>query len=139
MHAQPGYVPKNNILTFYTPLSEARRRELLQLEGCQKIAESVLRDFQKLQPEFNSAQPLEIHMYRRGHPMFLPTPGTFTKVIPAANQPLERIVFANTDSVGPVSDVSGAVEAAHHAAEWVEKKMAGATASAVRTAAVVSV
>ena len=63
-------------------------------------------------------------MYRRGHPMYLPTPGIFTKVIPAASQPFGRIAFANTDSVGPVSDVSGAVEAAHHAVEWTEKQMA---------------
>jgi monoamine oxidase len=111
-----------------------QRKELLQVESCQKIAENVLHDFQKLQPEFSAAQPVEIHMYRRGHPMFLPTPGTFTKTIPTANQPLERIVFANTDSVGPVSDVSGAVEAAHHAAEWVEKKMAAGIASAARSA-----
>ncbi|MGA7221483.1 MAG: FAD-dependent oxidoreductase [Candidatus Acidiferrales bacterium] len=139
LHAQPGYVQKNNILTFYTPLSEVQRRELLRVESCQKIAENVLGDFQKLQPEFASAQPVEIRMYRRGHPMFLPTPGTFTEVIPAATQPLERIVFANTDSVGPESEVSGAVEAAHHAAEWVEKKMAGTTtASVARTASAVS-
>lgn len=135
LHARPGYVQRNNILTFYTPLSEVQRRELLRVESCQKIAESVLRDFQKLQPEFASAQPVEIHMYRRGHPMFLPTPGTFTKVIPAANQPLERIVFANTDSVGPESEVSGAVEAARRASEWVEKKMAGASALTARSAA----
>lgn len=135
LHAQPGYVPKNNILTFYTPLAEFRRNELLRVESCRKIAENVLRDFQKLQPEFAAAQPIEIHMYRRGHPMFLPAPGTFTKTIPAANQPLERIVFANTDSVGPVSDAPGAVEAARRASEWVEKKIASGAVSAARSAA----
>lgn len=135
MHAQPGYVQKHNILTFYTPLSEVQRGQLLHLEDCRKIAVSVLTDFRKLQPEFRDAQPIEIHLYRRGHPMHLPTPGTFTKVIPAANQPLDRVVFANTDSVGPVSEVSGAVEAAHHAAEWIEKKMAGTTGSVTKSLA----
>jgi monoamine oxidase len=135
MHAQPGYIPKNNILTFYTPLSEVQRGRLLHVEDCQKIATNVLTDFRKLQLEFKDAQPIEIHLYRRGHPMYLPTPGTFTKVIPAANQPLDRIFFAHTDSVGPVSDVSGAVEAAHHAVEWIEKKMAGATGSVTRSLA----
>ena len=135
LHAQPGYVQKNNILTFYTPLSEVQRGQLLHAEDCQKIATNVLTDFRKVQPEFKDAQPIEAHLYRRGHPMYLPTPGTFTKVIPAANQPLDRIVFANTDSVGPVSDVSGAVEAAHHAAEWIEKKMAGGTRSVARSLA----
>jgi len=124
LQKQPGYVQKNNILTFYTPISELHRDRLLTVDGCQRIAETVLRDFQKLAPEFSSAEPIEVRMYRRGHPMFLPTPGIFTKVIPVANQPFGRIAFANTDSVGPVSDVSGAVEAAHHAVEWVEKQMA---------------
>jgi hypothetical protein len=127
LQKQPGYVQKNNILTFYTPISELHRDRLLTMDGCQRIAENVLRDFQKLQPEFSGAAPLEVHMYRRGHPMFLPTPGIFTKVIPVANQPFRCIAFANTDSIGPVSDISGAVEAARRAVEWTEKQM-GATA-----------
>jgi monoamine oxidase len=134
LQKQPGYVQKNNILTFYTPISELHRDNLLHLDTCQKIAEKVLQDFQQLTPDFASAAPLEIHMYRRGHPMFLPTPGTFTTTIPAANQPLDRIVFANTDSIGPISDVSGAVEAAHHAAEWTEKRLKGATLAAANSA-----
>ena len=129
LQKQAGYVQKNNILTFYTPVSELHRDRLLTVDGCQRIAENVLRDFQKLTPEFSAAEPIEVHMYRRGHPMFLPTPGIFTKVIPVANQPFGRIAFANTDSVGPVSDVSGAVEAAHHAAEWAEKQMAAPSAA----------
>jgi monoamine oxidase len=123
LQKQPGYAQKNNILTFYTPISELHRDRLLTVDGCQRIAERVLQDFQKLQPEFSAAEPIEVHMYRRGHPMYLPTPGIFTKVIPVANQPFGRIAFANTDSVGPVSDISGAVEAAHRAVEWTEKQM----------------
>jgi hypothetical protein len=45
-------------------------------------------------------------------------------VIPVANQPFGRIAFANTDSIGPVSDISGAVEAARRATEWTKKQMA---------------
>ncbi len=129
MQKQPGYVQKNNILTFYTPISELHRDRLLTVDGCQRIAERVLGDFQKLAPEFSGAEPIEVHMYRRGHPMFLPTPGIFTKVIPVANQPFGRIAFANTDSVGPVSDISGAVEAAQQAVEWTEKQMAAPATS----------
>jgi len=124
LQKQPGYKQKNNILTFYTPLTEAQRSTLLDLGSCQRLAARVLTDFQGLQPEFKSAEPLEVHFYRRGHPMFLPTPGTFTKVIPVANQPFDRIFFANTDSVGPISEVSGAVEAAQKAAEWIKKSAA---------------
>jgi monoamine oxidase len=125
----PGYHQKNYILTFYTPISEPERPKLLTEEGCRQLAIAVLGDFQALMPEFN-AHPIEIHLYRRGHPMFLPTPGTFTKQIPAASRPLERVFFANTDSIGPVSEVAGAVEASHRAAEWVKARMAGASPSA---------
>jgi monoamine oxidase len=134
MQNRPGYQQKNNILTFYTPVSELHRDKLLQVEGCRRIAQNVLRDFQKLLPEF-SPDPIEVHVYRRGHPMFLSAPGVFTKIIPAANQPLERVVFANTDSVGPESLVYAAVEASRRAADWTEKRMAGATPAAARAAA----
>jgi monoamine oxidase len=136
LQKQPGYVQKNNILTFYTPISELHRDRLLTMDGCQRIAEKVLQDFQKLGPEFSAAVPIEVDMYRRGHPMFLPTPGVFTKVIPVANQPFGRIAFANTDSVGPVSDIAGAVDAARHAVEWTEKQMAAPARPVGKTAAV---
>jgi monoamine oxidase len=135
LQKQPGYAQKNNILTFYTPISELHRDRLLTVDGCQRIAEKVLQDFQKLAPEFSAAEPIEVHMYRRGHPMFLPTPGLFTKVIPVANQPFGRVAFANTDSVGPVSEIGGAVEAARHAVEWTEKQMAAPARSTGKAAA----
>jgi len=65
--------------------------------------------------------------------MFLATPGLFTRVIPAANQPLDRVFFANTDSIGPESEISGAVTSARKAAEWTEKRLAGASALAAQT------
>jgi monoamine oxidase len=123
---QPGYQQKNNILTFYTPISELDRNKLLRTDGCRQIAGNVLRDFHKLLPEFN-AEPLEVHFYRRGHAIFLSSPGTYTKLIPAANKPLERIVFANTDAVGPESLIYAAVEASKRAADWTKKRMAGAS------------
>jgi monoamine oxidase len=129
LQKQGGYVQKNNILTFYTPLNETQRSTLLQVESCQHLATRVLADFRKLQPEFSSTDPIEVHFYRRGHPMFVPTPGNFTKLIPIANRPLDRIYFANTDSVGPISEVSGAVEAAQKASEWLGKQAASRRAS----------
>jgi len=128
-----NYAQKNNILTFYTPLPEAQRGMLLDVDSCRQLATQVLADFRKLQPEFNSSEPIEVHFYRRGHPMFLPTPGNLTKVIPVANQPLDRIFFANTDSIGPISEVSGAVESARNASEWVVKRGAMASGNAAAT------
>lgn len=111
---QPGYRQKNNILTFYTPLRESERPRLLTEDGARDLAANVLRDWQKLLPG-SSADPVEVHIYRRGHPMFMATPGTYTKLIPAARQPMERVFFANTDSMGPVSTTSGGITAARRA------------------------
>ncbi len=118
-----GYKPKYNILTCYTPLREHERATLLSEDGCRRLAYQVLRDFQKLMPGFD-VDPVEVHLFRRGHPMFMSTPGTHTRVIPAARPPMERIFFANTDSEGPLSTADGAIKIARHAVEWVEKKLA---------------
>jgi monoamine oxidase len=121
---QPGYHRKNNILTFYTPLPEAERARLLTEDGARDLAANVLRDWQKLLPGSN-IDPLEVHIYRRGHPMFMATPGTYTKLIPAARQPMQRIFFANTDSTGPVSMTSGAIAASQRAIGEMQRMLAG--------------
>jgi len=131
---QPGYQEKKNILTFYTPISELQRDRLLRIDGCRQLASGVLRDFQNLLPEFK-VDPIEVHLFRRGHPLFLSAPDVYTKIIPAARQPLERIAFANTDAIGPESLVYAAVEAARRAADWTEKRMAGLTPAAAQAAA----
>ncbi|HTS13436.1 MAG TPA: FAD-dependent oxidoreductase [Candidatus Limnocylindrales bacterium] len=121
---QPQYRQKNNILTFYTPMAISQRKELLHEDSCRKIASTVLADFQKLLPEF-AVDPIEVRLYRRGHPMFMATPGNFTRTLPAASRAMERVFFANTDSIAPVSDIGAAVEVAQRAAEWVEKRIKG--------------
>lgn len=122
---RPGYHPKNEILTFYTPLDSTERHRLLTVDGCKSIALDVLRDFKKLLPEFHDAEPVEVHLYRRGHPMFMSSPGVYTKIMPAASHPMERIFFANTDSLGPESLAYSAVQMARKGAEWAEKMLAG--------------
>jgi monoamine oxidase len=121
---QPGYHRKNNILTFYTPLREGERARLLTEDGARDLAANVLRDWQKLLPG-SDVDPVEMHIYRRGHPMFMATPGTYTKLIPAARQPMQRIFFANTDSAGPVSSTSGAMAASHRAIGEMKRMLAG--------------
>ncbi|MBI2683177.1 MAG: FAD-dependent oxidoreductase [Acidobacteriales bacterium] len=108
---QPGYKQKYNILTFYTPLKESQRAEMLTESGSRAIAMRVLRDFKKVLPDTN-VDPVEIHIFRRGHPMFIATPGTFTRWIPTAKKPMRNIFFANTDSEGPVSLTAGGIAAA---------------------------
>jgi monoamine oxidase len=120
---QPGYKQKNNILSFYTPLREYQRSTLLDEGDCKTLATRVLADFQKLMPDFN-VDPIEVRIYRRGHPMFMATPGQYTKNRLAAAHPMDRIFFGNADSGGPESLTSEAVRLSHVGTEWLEMVLA---------------
>ncbi len=121
---QPGYRQKFNIITCYTPMKEDDRGYLLTEPGCRKIAANVLADFQKLLPETN-VDPVEVHIYRRGHPMYMSTPGLYTDIQPLTREPMDRIFFANTDSEGPVSTTSEGILAAQRAVKQAEARLAG--------------
>ena len=101
-----GYQQKYNILSCYTPMPEEQRVSLLTEPGARRVAKNVLRDFQKLFSSSN-IDPIEVHIYRRGHPLYMSTPGLFTQSQPLVRVPLDRIFFANTDSEGPVSTTAG--------------------------------
>jgi monoamine oxidase len=120
---QQGYTQKYNILTCYTPLRREQRATLMTEAGCRQIAAGVLRDFKKLLPE-TQADPVEVHIYRRGHPMFISKPGNYTRVLPLTRQPMERVFFANTDSEGPVSTTDGGIVAARRAVKEYEAMLA---------------
>jgi protoporphyrinogen oxidase len=120
---QPDYKPKYNILSCYTPLLEEERRKLLTEDGARKLAVSVLGDFQKLLPATN-VDPIEVHIFRRGHPMYMSTPGLYTKVQPALREPMDRVFFANTDSEGPYSSTTYAITAARRAVKQMEQRLA---------------
>jgi len=121
---QPGYHPKYEILTFYSTLRESERSLLLQEEDCKAFAAKVLKDFQKLLPEFN-VDPIEIHLYRRGHAMMMAVPNQYTKNRMIASRPMDRIFFGNSDSGGPESLTTEAVRISHAAAEWAELVLTG--------------
>jgi protoporphyrinogen/coproporphyrinogen III oxidase len=121
---QPGYKQKFNILSCYTPMKEEQRSLLLTEGGARSIAANVLRDSQKLMPELN-VDPVEVHIYRRGHPLYMSTPGLFTEVQPLVRHPMDRIFFANTDSQGPESTANEAILAAQRAVKEVTARLAG--------------
>ncbi len=121
---QPGYQQKYNILTCYTPMSEDDRGYLLTEPGTRKKAVAVLNDFQKLFPGSN-VDPVEVHIYRRGHPLYMSTPGLYTKVQPLVREPMDRVFFANTDSEGPESTATTAIVAARRAVKEAESRLAG--------------
>lgn len=124
IRTNPGYKQKNNILSFYTPLPENQRYTLLDENSCKTLAARVLSDFQKVLPEFN-VDPIEVRIYRRGHPMFMAAPGHYTKTRLVAAQPLGRIYFGNSDSGGPESLTSEAVRLSQVGAEWAERILSG--------------
>jgi len=121
---QAGYRQKFNILSCYTPMREEERSRLLNETGARRIAAKVLSDFQKLMPGLN-VDPIEVHIYRRGHPLFMSTPGLYTQVQPLVRQPLDRIFFANTDSEGPESTTNGGILAAQRAVKEVGSAAGG--------------
>ena len=121
---QTGYQQKYNILTFYTPMKEEDRGYLLTEESTRKVAANVLADFQKLFPGSN-VDPLEVHIYRRGHPLYMTTPGLFTKVQPVVRHSMDRVFFANTDSEGPESTSGRAIAAAHRVVKEAQGRLAG--------------
>src|SRR6201987_4065246 len=121
---QPGYQPKYLILRCYTPLHEEERRLLLTEANARKIAGDVLTDFQKLLPA-TKVDPIEVHLYRRGHPMYMSTPGTYTKIQPLLRAPMDRVFFANTDAEGPISSTTQAITGARRVAQEVEHRLAG--------------
>jgi monoamine oxidase len=121
---QPGYKQKHNIISCYTPLKREERAYLLNENDARKVAADVLTDFQKLMPSLN-VDPVEVHIYRRGHPLYMSEPGLYTQVQPLVRQPRDRIFFANTDSEGPESTTNGGILAAQRAVKEVEARLAG--------------
>jgi protoporphyrinogen oxidase len=121
---QPGYHQQFNIISCYTPMKEDDRGYLLNEIGARKVAANVLADFKKLMPSTNT-DPIEVHIYRRGHPLYMSTPGLFTDVQPLVRQPMDRIFFANTDSEGPESTTNAGINAAQRAVKEVEARLAG--------------
>ncbi len=121
---QAGYQQKFNIISCYTPMAEENRGYLLNEIGARKIAANVLTDFQKLMPGLN-VDPVEVHIYRRGHPLYMSTPGLYTQVQPLARHPMDRVFFANTDSEGPESTTNAGILAAQRAVKEVEARLAG--------------
>jgi oxygen-dependent protoporphyrinogen oxidase len=119
-----GYQQKFNIITCYTPMKEDDRSQLLSENGARKVAANVLSDFQKLMPAFN-VDPVEVHIYRRGHPLYMSTPGLYRQIQPLVRQPMDRVFFANTDSEGPESTTNEGILAAQRAVKQVEARLAG--------------
>jgi hypothetical protein len=70
----------------------------------------------------------EVHIYRRGHPMFLAAPGVLTRLAPRIRKPCGNIFFAHSDSEGGISEYAGALRAASRAWRQVSQYLAAQAA-----------
>ena len=81
----------------------------------------------------SNVDPVEVHIYRRGHPLYMSTPGNFTRVQPVARRPFDPIVFANTDSQGPISSRNTGSVAARRAVAEADEILAKGPRIGLRT------
>jgi hypothetical protein len=102
------------VLTCYVPRPESDRVRVLSDEYVLSFGERVVG---LLDTWFPGARRKfeEVHIYRRGHPMFLAAPGVLTRLAPKIRQPFGSIVFAHSDSQGGISEYAGALKAADRA------------------------
>ena len=87
-----------------------------------QLATRVVDDFQETFHRVQS-EPAAVYIDRRGHPMFISAPGVYTRIMPDAGRPMDRVFFANTDSVGPVSTTDDAIVSAREAVEHVKRRL----------------
>jgi monoamine oxidase len=111
--------PAGIVMTCYVPLNESTRESLLSENWCRNLATQVLADFQKSLPDYQ-VDPIEIHLYRRGHAIHKSSPGIAVHQ-QVARRPFDRIAFANTDVETMGSSSSGAIRAARRAVDEISR------------------
>lgn len=104
-----------SVLTVYHPLAEANRHELLDDARLVQMAEEVV---EHLERHFSGVKAAveEVHVFRRGHALAIPSPGQLSRA-EAASRPEGRVIFAHSDSRGDVSSFAGALRAARQAVD----------------------
>ena len=100
-----------SVLTCYVPKRESQRSTLLDDEQVKKTGEVVVEHLNKWFPG-SREKVEEVHIYRRGHPMYASAPGVLTRIAPKIRKPMGNIFFAHSDSEGGISEYSSAYVAA---------------------------
>jgi protoporphyrinogen/coproporphyrinogen III oxidase len=101
-----------SVLTCYVPRPEPERKLILKDAHCMELGEQVVALLDTWFPG-SGAKVEEVHIYRRGHPMYLSAPGVLTRIAPAIRKPAGNIFFAHSDSEGGISEFSTALRAAN--------------------------
>ena len=100
-----------HVLTCYVPKRESERSTLLDDAHVKSVGETVVEHLNKWFPG-SREKVEEVHIYRRGHPMYVSAPGVLTRIAPEIRKPMGNIFFAHSDSEGGISEYSSAYVAA---------------------------
>jgi protoporphyrinogen oxidase len=114
------------VLTCYVPRPESERVQILSDEYVLTFGKRVVELLNTWFPG-SREKVEEVHIYRRGHPMFLAAPGVLTRLAPAIRKPLGNIFFAHSDSQGGISEYAGALKAAERVSREAVSSLAGAS------------
>jgi phytoene dehydrogenase-like protein len=106
------------VLTCYVPRPEGERSRILRDDYCTSFGQKVVDQLEVWFPGAKSKIE-EVHIYRRGHPMYASAPGVVTRVAPKLRQPFGNIFFGHSDSEGGVTDYSTALQAAERTSKEV--------------------
>ncbi len=110
------------------PLRASVRTQLEHDAFIEGYAQEVADYFESIFPGSRN-KIAEIRIWRRGHNWYIPIPRMMTELQPLASRPLERVFFANADSVGTISEFGWALVAADRAVELAKRKVASAQVS----------
>lgn len=104
-------INRPSVLTAYVPRPESERKNVLSDEYCLDIGKTVVDKFD-LWFAGSKSKVEEVHIYRRGHPMYVSAPGVLTRIAPQVRKPMGNLFFAHSDSEGGLTDYSSAMSAA---------------------------
>jgi len=99
------------VLTCYAPRRESERSMLLDDTQVKGVGKTVVDHLNTWFPGSRDKVE-EVHIYRRGHPMYVSAPGVLTRIAPKIRKPMGNIFFAHSDSEGGISEYSSAYVAA---------------------------
>lgn len=109
-------IHRPSVLTCYVPRPEDERAKIQNDEYVRSFGERVVMQLETWFPGSRSKVE-EVHIYRRGHPMYVSAPGVLTRLAPQIRKPFGNIFFAHSDSEGGISEYSTAMKAADRATQ----------------------
>ncbi|MBI5246301.1 MAG: FAD-dependent oxidoreductase [Elusimicrobia bacterium] len=116
-HADGGDLSRKQVITVYAPKTEAARADLLDDEEVLAEAHAAGNELCGVFFPSWAEQLREVRVYRRGHPMPMSAPGSWSKLQKATPLDHAPVYFSHSDNSGTVSDLYEAALGAIKAAE----------------------